>query len=106
MRAGKVKLWKQVEELLQRRPGWKLGAMSSPGAPRVWCYGTGMGTDLTVSGEGNSISVYLVDSEQEITLRTTEELEAWLREHKPAAFRETKDSLVDGLKKGRFLDWE
>ncbi len=106
MRGDKDKLRTEVDELLKRRPGWKLQAMATPGLPPVWGFGSGGQVELSVGTEGDSIDLYLVEQDLDVTLSSTSELAAWLQAHKPQAFQDPKDGLGDKPKRRRFLDWE
>lgn len=106
MRADKDELWKQVEDLLRGRPGWSLQAMSTPGAPRAWCFGSGGETEVSVTVDRGSISVYLLEPDVDVTLGSTSELVAWLTAHKPGSLKEPKGGVVDKLKRAHLFEWE
>ena len=68
MRADKDGLRAQVDELLRRRPGWKLQAMATPGLPPAWCYGSGGQAELSVATDGGSIRIYVVEKDIDVTV--------------------------------------
>ncbi len=96
----------QVDELLKRRPGWKLQAMATPGLPPVWAYGSGGQAELSVGTDGKSISVYVVQEDRDVTLEDTSGLVEWLKAYDPQTFRDPKDGVGDKPRRRRFLDWE
>lgn len=106
MRAEKDKLRVEVDELLRRRPGWKLQAMATPGLPPVWGFGSGGHVELSVGTDGGAIDVYVVEQDLDVTLHSTSELAEWLKEYNPKAFQDPKDGAGDKPKRRRFLDWE
>ena len=106
VRADKDKLRAEVDELLGRRPGWKLQAMATPGLPPVWGFGSGGQVELSVGTDRDSISVYVVEQDLDVTLHNTSELAEWLQAYKPQAFQDPKDGAGAKPKRRRFLDWE
>ena len=71
-------LWGQVSTLLATRGRWKLEPQATPGAPSVWCFGTGGETELSVSTDHDAISVYVVDKDIEFTFPDCDALSVWL----------------------------
>ncbi len=106
MASGRPALWKQLDDLLAGRPGWKLQAMATPGAPPVWCFGLGGLDALTVSVDGDRISVYEVELDRESRFAGTDELVEWLQVGLPGALGERKATIGDRLRGGRFFHWE
>jgi hypothetical protein len=106
VRADKHKLRTEVDELLRRRPGWKLQMMATPGLPPVWGFGSGGQVELSVGTDRDSIRVYVVEQDLDVTVHSTSELAEWLKASKPQAFQEPKDAAGDKPKRRRFLDWE
>jgi hypothetical protein len=99
-------LRKQVARLLRRRPGWRVQTMPTPGAPLTWCFGTRSGTDLSVSVDRDSISVYVVGADENVTLGDIDQLVGWLRANRAGSLEDPKPGLVDKLKQGSFFKWE
>ena len=95
---------KQIARLLRRQPGWRLQAMSTPGSPVVWCFGSGNSQDISVTVESASISVSTA-AEGEIDLDSTDELVAWLTAHRPRALSGSRGGLVEKLKDGTLFKW-
>jgi hypothetical protein len=80
--------------------------MSTPGAPLVWCFGSGGTVQLSVTVDGHAISVHLSATDQDFDVGNAEELVQWLRTHVPGAFQEPRPGLLDKVKSGRFFKWE
>ena len=74
MRGDVDTLRKQVDELLKRRPGWKLQAMPTPGLPPVWGFGSGGQVELSVGTDGDSINLYVIAQDADIKLSSTSEI--------------------------------
>lgn len=106
VRSNKDRLRTEVDELLRHRPGWRLQAMSTPGLPPQWCFGSGGQADLSIAIDGDSISVYVVEQDRDVALGGPEGLVAWLKANKPEAFKDPKESAGGKLKRGRLFDWE
>jgi hypothetical protein len=83
-----------------------LQAMSTPGLPPQWSFGSGGQTDLSIAIDGGSISVYVVEEDRDVALGGTEELVTWLKANQPQAFKDRKESVGGKLKRGRLFDWE
>jgi hypothetical protein len=73
-------LFEEVGGLLGSRPGWSLEAQSSPGAPRVWCFGAGGHNDLSVGVDGGRVDVYVVRSDQDLFFADAGQFGSWLEE--------------------------
>lgn len=99
-------LRQEVDRLLQRRSGWSFQAMSVPGSPPAWCFGTGHEPTLTVTVEGGSVHVYEVEADFEVELATAGELADWLATHHRGALGEQRSGVGERLRGGRFFRWE
>lgn len=96
----------EIAQLLRRRPGWTLQAVPTPGAPQVWCFGSGAATELSVSTGGGSIDIYVVKLDENVTVDTTDQLVAWLKTHKAEALQDPREGAMQRLKRGRFFRWD
>jgi hypothetical protein len=99
-------LREEIAQLLRRRPGWTLQAVLTPGAPPVWCFGSGSATELSVTTSNGSIDVYIVDTDENVTLGATEQLSAWLETHKAEALQNPREGITHGLKWRNFFRWD
>jgi hypothetical protein len=106
VRTDKEKLWKEVDELLRRRPGWTFQAMSAPGAPPAWCFAPEHEALLSVTVERSSICVSALSTDQDVRVTSGLELEAWLSANWPRSLPEQRGSAVDKLKRARLFEWE
>lgn len=106
VRAGNAGLWKQVDQLLQRRPGWKFQALPTPGAPPVWCFGIEGDSDLLVTVDKGTIHVYEMGSDDEVKLGSTGELVAWLNAQKPGSLQPQRGRVADKAKRASLFRWE
>jgi hypothetical protein len=102
---GRQTVWKQVEQLLRGRAGWRLQATTIPGAPPVWCFSEEGDVELTVTVEGNSIQVFEMENERITSLDEPEDLAGWLRAYKAAAFADRPTGERPGRRRRGFLQW-
>ncbi len=106
VRAVAVEAWKQVVQLLERRPGWHLQATPSPGAPPVWCFGPASEVELTVTVERDAIRLYVVQTDEDVDLESVSDLVAWLTVHKTGSLADRVPGLLDKLKNGKLFTWD
>jgi hypothetical protein len=99
-------LREEIAQLLRRRPGWTVQAVPTPGAPQVWCFGSGGATELSVTTANGSIDVYIVNTDENVTLGTTDLLVTWLKTHKAEALQDQREGVIDRLKRRRFFRWD
>jgi hypothetical protein len=99
-------LREEIALLVRRRPGWSLQAVSTPGAPPVWCFGSAGTNELSVTARDGSIDVYIVDLDQNVTLGTPDQLVAWLRAYKAEALQDPRGGVIEGLKERRSFRWD
>lgn len=101
-----AELWKQVDQLLKRRRGWRFQATSTPGAPPLWCFGPESEPDLSVTVEGGSICVYVARTDYDVTLAGTDDLVEWLTDYRPGSLGEQRGSVGDKFKRRHLFEWE
>lgn len=106
MGTGDADLWKAVDHLLGRRPGWRFQPRSTPGATPVWCFGPEADPVLTVSVDDGAIVVCPESGDPEVTLPGGDELFRWLSDHWPEALPEQRARATDKLRRGRLFRWE
>jgi hypothetical protein len=104
-RTGNAGLWKQVDLVLQRRPGWNFHATSSPGAPSVWCFGSERDPELIVEIGDQLIRIEDRGSNATVEVENADALGAWLHTHRPSALQPQKGGVSQRLKRGRFIEW-
>ena len=103
---GDKELWKQVDELFKRRPGWTFQAMATPGAPPFWSLGPEGEPELRVTVDGGSITVSVTATDFDVALGSVDELVAWLNDYRPGALAERKVKARDKFKRRHLFDWE
>ncbi|MGO9456066.1 MAG: hypothetical protein ACLP62_03310 [Acidimicrobiales bacterium] len=101
-----ARLWKDVDELFKRRPGWTFLAMSRPGAPPVWCLGTESDPDVSVTVDEGSIQVRVNRTDFDITLASVDDLIAWLNEYRPGSLPERKERATNKKSWRHRFHWE
>ena len=99
-------LRRQVARLLRRRPGWRLEAMSTPGAPAVWRFGTEPQIEVSVSVDAGSIVVQLGRDGTPVLFGSVDALVTWLKSNRAASLTDRKDRTFDKLRAGTFFKWE
>jgi hypothetical protein len=99
-------LRKEIAQLLNRRPGWTLQAVPTPGAPPVWCFGSERAIELSVTTDNGSIDMYVVDLNENMFFGTTGQLAAWLKTHKAEAMQDPKVDPIQRPGRRRFFRWE
>jgi hypothetical protein len=104
--ADDASLWKDVDELLRRRPGWTFLAVSRPGAPPIWCLGTERDPDVAVTVDGGSIQVTVTRTDFDLTLSSVDELIAWLSEYRPGSLPARKERAVTKGRLRQLFRWE
>ncbi len=101
-----ARLWKDVDELLKRRPGWTFLAMSRPGAPPVWCLGTESDPDVSVTVDEGSIQVRVNRTDFDVTLASVDDLIAWLNEYRPGSLPEREERATNKRSWRHRFHWE
>ena len=101
-----AQLWREVDELLRGREGWRFHASSTPGAAPRWCFGPERDPVLTVSVASKTVDICVTRTDVEITLATSDELLAWLIDEWPQALPEQRGRATDKLKGGGLFRWE
>ena len=79
----------ELVDLLVGRPGWRLEPRSTPGASPLWCFVFGGKIEFSVTIEGGSIHLYVMDTDQEIVFKDADALMAWLRNNRVEAAQES-----------------
>ena len=105
VRSKEDEQWRDLGRLFQGRPSWSLQAMSSPGSPPAWCCSLSGEVELSVTVEEGLFRVYVMETDQDVSLASIDELVAWLNEHKDGILGDRQPGIVDRLKRGSFFDW-
>lgn len=88
-----------LAEMFGNRPGWRLEPTSSPGSSIVWCFVFGGKIEFSVTADVDSIQLYEMETDREITFKDPEELATWLRTYRAEALQEPA---IRGSWKSRF----
>ena len=99
MHSGGEPSTNEVLDLLVGRPGWRLEPRSTPGATPLWCFVFNGKIEFSVTVDGNSVRLYVMETDQEIVFPDADGLMAWLRDNRAEAILEPE---LPGQKKSRF----
>jgi hypothetical protein len=88
----------EILDLLVGRPGWRLEPRSTPGTTPLWCFVFNGRIEFSVTVDGDSVRLYVMETDQEIVFEDAEGLMAWLRENRAEAMLEPEPP---GKKKSR-----
>ena len=95
-----------MADLLGGRPGWRLEPRSTPGASPLWCFVFGGKIEFSVTVEGGSIHLYVMETDEEIVFKDADELTTWLRTHRAEALQEPASRSPAGKSRFRKLfEW-
>jgi len=96
----------ELVDLLGGRPGWRLEPRSTPGAAPVWCFVFGGKIEFSVTSDGNSIQLYVMETDEELLFKDHEELTAWLRTHRSEALRDPVSRQARRTRFRKFFEWD
>jgi hypothetical protein len=96
---------KQIVELFQGRPGWRLEPRTTPGASPLWCFVVDGHVEFSVTAEGGAIRLYVMDSDQEMVFADADALVAWLRSYRSDALQEAPGRPDGKRRVKRFFEW-
>jgi hypothetical protein len=97
---------KQIVELFEGRPGWRLEPRTTPGASPLWCFVVDGKIEFSVAAEGGDVHLYVMDTDQEIVFADLDELTAWLRTYRSDALQEATARPDTGTRaKKKFFEW-
>jgi hypothetical protein len=97
---------KDVADLLGSLEGWRLEPRTTPGASPLWCFLSDGKIVFSVSVEGPAISLYVMDTDEEVTFSSREAFEAWLEEHRPDAVRRGPIRSDGKTRFRKLFEWE
>ena len=96
---------KQVVELFQGRPGWRLEPRTTPGATPLWCFVANGKVEFSVTAEGGSLRLYVMDTDQEIVFEDLDELRDWLRANRAEALQDAPTRPDGKTRVKKFFEW-
>jgi hypothetical protein len=98
-------LRKELVDLLQDVPGWRLEPQTTPGASPLWCFVADGKIEFSVIVEGSELLLYIMDTDQEVRFPDREALVAWLGEHRPDAMQDASPRTEGRQRVRRFFEW-
>ncbi len=105
MGSSASRLRKELTSLLEGRPGWRLEPRTTPGATPLWCFVSEGEIEFSVTVDGPRIRLYVMDSDEELEFADTNELAAWMRDHRAHALREAPPRPTGKARFRRFVEW-
>lgn len=96
---------KQIVDLLQDRPGWRLEPRTTPGASPLWCFVSDGNVECSVAVEGNLVHLYLTERDRELTFEDAAALAAWLQGHKADALGAIPDRIDRRARLRKLFEW-
>jgi hypothetical protein len=78
----------EVLDLLGGRPGWRLEPSTTPGTMPMWCFVFNGKIEFSLTADGGSIRLYVMDTDREIVFKDADGLMAWLRTNRVEAVQE------------------
>jgi hypothetical protein len=96
---------KQVVELFQGRPGWRLEPRTTPGATPLWCFVVNGKVEFSVTADGGSLRLYVMDTDQEIVFEDVDELRAWLSANRAEALQDAPTRPDGKTRVKKFFEW-
>jgi len=96
---------KQIVELFQGRPGWRLEPRTTPGASPLWCFVVDGRIEFSVAAEEGAIRLYVMDTDEEVVFAGVDELTAWLRASRADALQEAAAHPGGKTRVKKFFEW-
>jgi hypothetical protein len=81
-------LTNEILDLLGRRPGWRLEPSSTPGSPPLWAFVYNGKIEYSVRADGDTIRLYVMETDQDIVFDNADGLMSWLRSNRAEAAQE------------------
>jgi hypothetical protein len=98
-------LRKELADLLQGAPGWRLEPRATPGASPLWCFVSNGKIEFSVTAEGSGLVLYVMDTDQEVQLADRDQLAAWLGQHRPDALQDPQPRADAKTRARKFFEW-
>ncbi len=94
-----------LADLFGGRPGWRLEPKSTPGAATVWCFVVRGKVEFSVTADAESIHLYEMETDRELTFENADALAAWLRIHREEALQEPAKRTPMKSRFRKFFEW-
>jgi hypothetical protein len=98
-------LSKDLAELLQVVPGWRLEPSTTPGASPLWCFVSNGKIEFSVTVDDSELVLYVMDTDQEFRFPSRETLVAWLVEHRPDTMQDARPRTEGKERVRKFFEW-
>lgn len=98
-------LRKDLVDLVEGVPGWRLEPRTTPGASPLWCFVAEGKIEFSLSVEGSELLLYDMDTDRETRFADRATLEAWLREHRPETLQEAPPRPERKARAKKFFEW-
>jgi hypothetical protein len=105
MARGADEARKQIVELLQGRPGWRLEPRTTPGASPLWCFVAEGKVVFSVTAEGGSVRLYEMDADRELVFHGIAELTTWLRSYRADALQDATGRAEGKTRVKKLFEW-
>jgi hypothetical protein len=96
---------KQIVDLFQGRPGWRLEPRTTPGATPLWCFVANGKVEFSVTADGGSLRLYVMDTDQEIVFEDLHDLRAWLKANRAEALQDAPTRPDGKTRVKKFFEW-
>ena len=94
-----------ILDLLGGRPGWRLEPRSTPGTTPLWCFVVNGKIEFSVTADGGSIHLYVMDTDRELVFPDADALMAWFRANRAEAAQEPTERVPLKARGRRFMEW-
>ncbi|HEY6427137.1 MAG TPA: hypothetical protein VIX84_07870 [Acidimicrobiales bacterium] len=105
MARGAREARKQIAELFEGRPGWRLEPRTTPGATPLWCFVADGKVVFSVTAEGGSVRLYDMGSDRETVFADVHELTSWLRAYRSDALQDVPPRPDGRTRAKKFFEW-
>lgn len=102
---GQPSMRKQIVDLLEGRPGWRLEPRTTPGATPLWCFVDGGEIEFSLTADKDQLRLYVMATDQEVVFADAEQLTSWLQTHRPAAMQEVPRRPDGKAKLRKLFEW-
>ncbi len=92
-------------DLFGSRPGWRLEPSSSPGGTPVWCFVSAGRIGFSVTADADSIHLYEMETDRELTFINADELATWLTTHRAEAFQQPVANVPRKSRFRKLFEW-
>jgi len=99
-------LTNEIVDLFGGRPGWRLEPRSTPGSTPLWAFVYNGKIEYSVTADGGTIRLYVMETDQEISFDNADMFMSWLRSNRPEAAQESEAGKPRKSIFRRVTEWE